>query len=153
MVIAAITQGVRKNFTALSIYLENAANSIWGHTMRATQEIAGNTLTLSLCLESKLRDKPLNGVDVNDREWSLMLLQVEDPLLLNITARAIRISPLACRVLIQVDRPGSEVLAGRKMELTYPGQTLTSKTDDSGTAHFEPVPIAAVPNAVIRFAA
>jgi hypothetical protein len=151
LVITTITQSVRQNLTALCIYLENVANSIWGHAVRVTQEITGNMQTLTLSLDSKLRDAPINEVDINDGEWSLMKLQVEDKLPLNVTAWAKRLSPLACSVLVQVDRPGLEVVAGRILELTYADRTLTSNTDDAGIAHFEPVPIAAVPSVIIRF--
>ena len=87
------------------------------------------------------------------REWQLLSQRVGQPVPVNITAWAERISPLACKICVRIDRPGLPDAAGRAVQLHYAGQARSAHTDSAGIAHFEPVPIAAVPEVEIRFLA
>jgi hypothetical protein len=147
----AITQSIQRNLSALSIYLEGVANSLWGRSIRVRQQIADDWQNLFLSLGPQYREATLGGFDVVDSEWPLMQLHSGHGLPLQVSAWAERISPIACKVYIQIDRPGLVDVAGRIIEISYNEQTLSSQSDESGTAVFEPVPIAAVPQVIVRF--
>ena len=147
----AITQSIQQNLSALSIYLEGVANSLWGRSIQVRQQIADDWQSLFLSLGPQYREATLGEFDVVDSEWPLMQLQSGHGLPLQVSAWAERISPVACKVYVQIDRPGLVNAAGRIIELSYHEQTLSSQSDESGTAVFEPVPIAAVPQAIVRF--
>jgi len=147
----AITQSIQQNLSALSIYLEGVANSLWGRSIRVRQQIADDWQSLFLSLGPQYREATLGRFDVVDSEWPLMQLQSGHGLPFQISAWAERISQVACKVYIRIDRPGLVDAAGRIVELSYDEQTLTSQSDESGTAVFKPVPIAAVPQVIVRF--
>jgi len=147
---AVIIHGMRQNLSALSIYLESAANAAWGRTVRVMQELSDNWHNLSLSLGPQYRTATLGEFDELE-EWPLLRLQSGQPLPVQVTAWAERLSPLACKVYVQVDRPGLISAAGRKIELDYGGQIITAHTDEKGIVSFEPVPVVAVPQAIVRF--
>jgi len=147
----AIVQGIQQNLGALSIYLERVANSLWGRSIRVKQQITDDWQNLFLSLGPQYRQAILGELDVVEGEWPLMQLQSGHGLPFQVSAWAERISPVACKIYVQIDRPGLVDAAGRIIELSYDGQTLSSQSDESGTAVLEPVPIAAIPQAIVRF--
>ena len=147
----AITQSIQRNLSALSIYLEGVANSLWGRSIQVRQQIADDWQNLFLSLGPQYREATLGEFDAADSEWPLMQLHSGHGLPFQVSAWAERISPVACKVYVQIDRPGLVNVAGRIIEISYDEQTLSSQSDKSGTAVFEPMPIAAVPQAIVRF--
>jgi len=147
----ALTQAVRQNLAALSLYLSGVAGSIWGRAVEVKSEVTGMWGNLRLGLAPRLAQPILGEADSVGDEWALTIARMGRPLPVNVTLQAERLSPLACRVIVRADRPGLPDAAGRVVELHFAGQTLIEQTDAGGVARFEPVPIAALENLKIRF--
>lgn len=146
----AFTHAIRQNLAALSLYLRGAAGSAWGRAVQAASGTAGGWGTLRLQPAPLLVQPILGEAESTEDEWELASVRVGQPIPINVTLRAERLAPLACRVVVRADRPGLATPTGRAVELHFAGATLTAHTDAGGVARFEPVPIPALPHLEIR---
>jgi len=146
----ALTGSLRRHLAALSLFLTNLADSVWGSVVEVKTglEEAWQVLRFQPGPEPAV---PTMGERAAGPDWQLTSQQVGHPIPFNVTARAERTSPLACRVTVSVDRPGLPDPSGRLVQLHYADQTLRAKTDLAGMARFESVPIAVLPESEIRF--
>lgn len=136
---------------ALGFYLEGMANTLWGTPARLASETVKSWVNLHLTLVPQPVVPILGETKTTSPDWTLAGTRAGQPLPLNVTLRAHRLSPLTCRVEVIVDRPGLFDPSGRPIELHYAGQNISAQTDATGLAVFDPVPIAALPELEIRF--
>ena len=151
-IVSAITQSIHRNLSALSLFLAGSADAVWGRAVRVKSDIETAWQTLQLRPAPEVLVPTLGGREAG-REWQLLNQRVGQPVPFNVTAWAERVSPLACKVCVQVDRPGLSDVTGRAVQIHYAGQIQTTRTDPAGIACFESVPIAAIPEVEIRFLA
>jgi hypothetical protein len=142
---------LRDNLRALTLYLQGTADALWGTPAHPALENVKPWGKLHLTLTPAPIIPTLADTRPAGDTWTLARTRTESPLPLNLTLHAQRLSPLACRLEIVLDRPGLFDPAGRTVELHYAGQTLTAQTDPHGRATFTPIPIAALPELEIRF--
>lgn len=142
---------LRENRRALTFYLEGLANTLWGTPAHLTAETVQAWVNLKLTLTPQPVVPILGETKTTTPDWTLAGTRAGHPLPLNVTLRVQRLSPLACRVEVALDRPGLLDPSGRKVELHFAGESLTTQTDSHGLAIFDPVPIAALPELEIRF--
>ncbi|MCB9134677.1 MAG: hypothetical protein H6636_04570 [Anaerolineales bacterium] len=142
---------LRETRRALAFYLEGLANTLWGTPARLASETVQAWVNLHLTLTPQPVMPILGETKTTSPDWILAGTRAGHPLPLNITLRARRLSPLACRVEVSVDRPGLLDPSGRTVELHYAGQNLVTRTDATGLAIFYPVPIAVLPELALRF--
>lgn len=147
----ALAQAAVEQFSAFALYLQSAARAAWGATLNVAAAATAPWETLRLQPAAPRAVPILAAEEAPDDEWLIARTRQGTPLPLNLTLRARRLTPLACRLEIRLDRPGLADASGREVRLTYAGQTLTAFTDTSGVAAFEPLPIAALPHLEVHF--
>ena len=148
--ISTISQSIGRHLPALSLFLTGMAESAWGRTVGVKTSLIETWQTLQIHPMPEPAIPTLSGRETG-REWQIFRQHMGHPTPLNITAWAERVSPLACSVSVQIDRPGLQDVAGRSVQLKYGNQTRTTETDQVGIACFDSVPIAAIPDIEILF--
>lgn len=147
--VTAVTQALQQTRSALALYLETAAGNLWGRAVAVRDEAAVRWRRLYLSLEPPRGAALLRAETVGDR-WPLFQREVGDPRPLTVEAHAERVGPLACRIVVRVDRPGLRRAAGRAVEIAYRDIRQRRETDENGVARFEPIPIAALPELAVH---
>ncbi len=149
--LAHLSALLRDDLRALTLYLHGLAETLWGTPTRLATENLKSWVKLQLTLTPQPVVPILGETKITSSDWTLIKTRAGQPLPLNVTLHAQRLSPLACRVEVSLDRPGLTNPSGRGVELRYSAQTLTAQTDPDGRVRFEPIPIAALPDLEIRF--
>lgn len=135
-----VTELVREQLSALTLYLQGAAATTWERAVAVTAEVGGRRQEVALAQD------PAPGVI---REAQSEYRAPEEEGRLPVTLRAVRLSTIACRLEVQVEgREGG--VAGAVVRVHLPGREETVVTDDQGLATFAPVPIAALPHLLVR---
>jgi hypothetical protein len=127
---------IRQQLPALRLYLEQAGAAAWEQIKDWQIEVNGRPLPLQLALPSSLREEHLPYTTGQ-----------------SITVELTRLSPLAGRLTVRLypgDTQETAAVFGRVIALDMPHGSQTITTNEHGLAHFEPIPIPALPHIKIR---
>jgi hypothetical protein len=138
-----IIQAIGRNLSALTAYLLGAANTAWGRNLDIQTTVSERGHTLHLRPGPTIA-VPILGSQETGEKWSLLERPVGYPLPLHVSVRAERLTELACRLVVQVDRPGLQRAEGRTVQIRYGSQAETAMTDENGRATFAPIPVGAL---------
>ncbi len=142
---------IGRNLRALAIYLQGAADALWGTSVGFAAEQLMSRYSLQLNLAPQPAISTLGGNYVTGDSWAMLGIRAGQSLPLNFSLRAERMTELACRLKIVLDRPGLVDPSGRQVEMIYGGHTYSAHTNERGQVVFESIPIAAIPDLEIRF--
>lgn len=146
-----ILQAVRHNLAALAAYLTSASNAVWGRVLQTeiTTAAQGYSLNFQPALAPAV---PTLSSGVVGEEWELFSRRVGQMPPLHVDVRAQRQTDLACRLIVQVDRPGLVSAAGRQVTVQFAEESVTQVTDYNGNVTFSDIPIAALAGLVLTIA-
>lgn len=144
-----LAQTLNHNLAALANHLSGRAIAVWQGVWKVKTELSGRWSTIHLQLTSPPAIATLNAGQTGNKK-RLFSQRVGYPIPFTINGQVEKISPFACQLQVRIDRPGIEELSGRSVEIRYGQAQHQNLTDLTGTAHFGPIPIAALPYLVVR---
>lgn len=128
-----LLQAIRQELPALRLYLEEAAAAVWQRVEGLQVDVNGRRLPIGTTLVFSLREE---NTAYAVGEW--------------VAVELARLSPLAGRLTVRLHPADDDPVAGRSISIQIEQDTLTAITDEQGIAHFEPVPLAALPYLTIE---
>lgn len=143
-----LAQALNQNLAALASYLSGRANAVWQGVLKAKTELSGRWSTIQLQFTPPTAI-PTLGASQTGTAKSLFSQRAGQPIPFIVNGQVEKISPLACQLQVRIDRPGLVNLSGRSVQIRYGPHHQQTATDPAGTAHFENIPIAALPELVI----
>lgn len=138
-----ISATIVKNTAALSTFLTGQAAVIWNKPFLVTAELVDSKYRLTLNGSTAHIGEPKIAREVGNERLLTHLAIPDSPLQLE--ARLFRERSLTCRLTIQLRGTKESALAGHKIQVHYHPIEKSAETDTTGTAHFNDIPIAALP--------
>jgi hypothetical protein len=128
---------------ALEAEKPDAVTMIWNRALGATADIINNKLRLTFTtpLPQLGESKPV--YETGD-ERILTRQTIPGPPPLTVEARLSRLSPLTCRLTIQLEGEVMVNLAGYRIGIRYGEVEETAETNKTGSIRFDNIPIAAL---------
>lgn len=143
-----LAQTLNHNLAALASYLSGRANAVWQGVLKAKTELSGRWSTIQLQFSPPTAMATLSAEETGPTK-RLFSQRAGQPIPFIINGQVEQTSPLACQLQVRIDRPGIVNLSGRSVQIRYGSHHHQTLTDPAGTAHFGPIPIAALPELVI----
>lgn len=147
-IVAAIVRVIQQNISILAAFLSGQASAVWRRTLTVGRTSVQDNWYMFQLAPAPQTVPVLAGAEIGE-ERVLLSQNIPAAIPLQVEARADRLSPLTCRLVVRVDRPGLTIPAGRIVRISYGDRQDMAETDDSGTAYFASIPIAALSDLTI----